>query len=261
MSTDSRALLDDSEWLVESTALLPTDEPTALSSVSFTLSPELQARADALALAGTNITSELTTFFSEAVDLDVDVIGDSIEVLGPDDWSGDLFRTVVGRFGELADLHIDGYELADVIGELRLPVFASQPKETLPLVEAWGSRAGAVLTAAATVAPIVGGHAGAVLLMVAPPLGAAVVIGTYSTMGIIAGISYLRRRHRENQARREAAEKARQEQQARDKAARKAQQEESHRKTMEKQQKLKALAKAHPRPSIRPGPSPKPTES
>lgn len=256
MTTEGQALLDNAEWMVQSTALLPTDEPTTLSSLAFALSPELQAKAYALVNQGADISSELAEFFSEALDLDVDVFGDSVAVLGSDDdWAGEngLLRSVVGRYGELAGLRIDSYDLADVIGEFLLPVFASQAKDYLS-IEQWGTRAGLVVTAVAGVAPIVGGHAAVLLALIAPPLGTAVIIGTYGAIGAVAGIGYLKRRHREKRAKKLADEAARK--QADEAATKQAEQEGKDRLAAEaaarvasvaRRQELADKAKAKPR--------------
>lgn len=222
MGEHGQRLLDDSDWIVQSTALLATDDSEALSSVSFGLSPELRDRAASLSGLGDDISSGLEALLVEAVDLDVEIDRDSVFVLGPDSWAGSDsdFRRIVARFSETSQLRIEDYDLADVLEELQIPVFESQSKSNKALKD-WGPWAGEVIIGIGHVAPyVLHGHAAAVLVVVAPPIGGAVIVGSALGLGGVTIAGYLKKRSREKKARKAVEEQARRDAAAADQEAR-----------------------------------------
>jgi hypothetical protein len=190
-------LLDLSDWIVESTALLPFPDQVALTCVSFTLNSELKAQAQHL--TDDHDPAAVTAFLQAAVDLDLEIqLVASVE--GGDSWP-DNFGRLAGTYQEVSGLYLEDFDLGEVFGELPVPIFGSK----------WG-KAGTIFTWGSGISSVVGaigalpglGHTGVVLALVAPQAGAVILVGTAVVAGGAAVTGYIRR-HRREKAQRGAA--------------------------------------------------------
>ncbi len=264
MSKEGARLLDQADWIIESTALLPGTESVAFRTLTISLDEALQQQASQL-VASPDVASSVAEFFQDAVDVDLDI--HAAIIMAPSDGSDEVsgFEDLIRRYLEVAGLRSDDLDLVGVIEELRIPDFASQPRTNQPLGK-WVKAAregGEVIFAVGTLAGAahVAAGAGAVLAVVAPPAGAAVLLGSVAVGGGIYAGGRVKQMYRKRVARRKAekeakARQAAERQRAEDEARRRqqAQQEEqkrAHDATLRRQAELREHA---PHPHLTPSP-------
>jgi ribosomal protein L12E/L44/L45/RPP1/RPP2 len=201
------ALLDQSDWIVESTAVVPGGAGLIVRALTFSLDAEEAERARALVTGQVNIKT-VGAFVG-------DVLGVEGELYAPvrftrDDWhaaDANLLRPLLVSYGDTVD-HVGSEEIADLLEELRLPVFASQPERGQKIKDIGQSVQG-VIGAVGTVGHVIGGHVGPVLVLISE-IGISVV--AVGTTALIAGLDVwdrLKRRRAENKAAKAAAAAAR----------------------------------------------------
>jgi len=161
MGDIGNALLHQSDWIVESTAVVPGGAGLIVRALTFSLDAEEARRARALVTGQVNI--ETVGAF----------VGDVLDVEGKlyaplrftrEDWQAvdaNPLRPLLVSYGDTVD-QVESEEVADLLEELRLPVFASQPERNQKVKDIGQSVQG-VIGAVGTFGHVLGGHVGPVL--------------------------------------------------------------------------------------------------
>lgn len=250
MSDVGNALLDQSDWIVESTAVVPGGAGLIVRALTFSLDADEASRAQALVTGQVNI---------EAVGaLLADVLGVEGELYEPvrftrDDWQAadaNPLRPLLAGYAGLVEDVVDSEEVVGLLEELRLPVFASQP-EAYRKIKDIGQDVQGIIGAVGTFGQVIGGHAGAVLVLISEIGVSVVAVGTIVLVAGLRAWDRLKRRRVEKKAAKAAAAAARQlenlrhqEEAAAEAAEREAAQafEDAHLRTLERQRLLKEKA-------------------
>jgi hypothetical protein len=186
------SLFDAAEWAVLSTGVLTTDPPLVVEALTFTVPHYLQPWFEYLTTTGTRDANTLAEFVVEASGIEFDSFDAvTIRESEPRAEIAAQVANLLGEFVSAIGIEDDG-KLAAELAELRLPVFGSQPQDSKPLKD-WVASAGGAGNVLICIATLAGPHAPALLLLTGP-VGAAITIGTYATLGGAWTVNRVRKR-------------------------------------------------------------------
>ena len=192
-SSDARnALLDQSDWYTQTTAVLPTADPTAdpvaVTCLTFSLTPAERGAFDEITR-----NQDSPTFRYAASWLVQEATG----LESVDDRSAKFFRgdetasepgsmvDVVANYVASLEIDYSADSLVRVIQDLRIPIFGSQPTlKTISTIASGALMAGGFIQAVGQLSGV-----GTTLALITPTTGALIIVG--ATV-VLAGISIIK---------------------------------------------------------------------